>query len=217
VGCLLFVGGNGSVVWSEQWVASGLVAILVGAVPLWTTFIGYAFGERPTGRQLVGMGVGLLGVVVLNRGDGLSAAPWAAAVLALGSAAWALGSTLARRVDLPRGTMASAAEMLCGGLALGLLSALTGEAWTGEVSQTSWLALAYLVVFGSLLAFSAYTWLLEHASLPVATSYAYVNPVVAVLLGMLLGAERLDVHAGLGLVLVVAAVGLVLTERRPPR
>lgn len=217
VGVLLFVGGNGSVVWSEQWVESGLVAILVGAVPLWAALLGLAFGRRPTARQGAGMALGLVGVIVLDAGDGLSAAPWAAGVLALGSAAWALGSILAQRVALPKGTMGSAAEMICGGVALALLSLLTGEPWTGEVTLSSWLALAYLVLFGSILAFSAYTWLLEHASLPVATSYAYVNPVVAVLLGVLLGDERLDAHAGVGLVLVVAAVGLVMGERREAR
>lgn len=215
-GALMFVGGNGSVCYAEQSVDSGLVAILVSGVPLWTAVMGLAWGVRPTRRQWLGIGLGLAGVVVLNLGKGLSGSPVAAVGLLLGTPGWALGSVLGRRLPMPEGTMASGAQMLCGGLALAVVAVATGE-HVGVPSERSLLAFIYLSVFGSLVGFTAYGYLLKHASMPVATSYAYVNPLVAVTLGMVFAGERLDGHGVLGLALLVGAVVLVtLRERRRP-
>ena len=217
IGVLMFVGGNGSVVFAEQTVSSGLVAILVGAMPLWTALIGLAYGVRPAGRQWAGIALGMAGIAVLNARGELSANPVAAVGLALGSGAWALGTVQGHRWPMPPGTMATAAQLLSGGLALALLSAGTGERIDlGNISLHSWLAFAYLLVFGSIVAFTAYGYLLKHASLPVATSYAYVNPVVAVFLGAWIGGERIGTEGLSGLALIVLAVLLVTAPTAKP-
>lgn len=213
VGALMFVGGNGSVCYAEQTVSSGLVAILVSAVTLWTAVLGLAWGLRPTRRQWVGIALGLGGVVILNLGRSMAASPIAALALLLGSPAWALGSILGRRLPMPVGTMASGAQMLCGGLCLVVVALLTGE-HVSAVSTRSALAFVYLLIFGSIIGFTAYGYLLKHAPLHVATSYAYVNPLVAVLLGWLIGAESLEPQAWAGLTALVVAVGLVTWPER---
>lgn len=208
VGALMFVGGNGSVCYAEQSVSSGLVAILVSAVTLWSALLGMIWGDHPTRRQWFGILLGIVGVVVLNVGGSLSASPIAAVALLLGSPAWALGSILGRRLPMPRGTMASGAQMAAGGVCLGLLSAVMGE-HVGVVTTNSALAFVYLLTFGSIIGFTAYGYLLRHASLPVATSYAYVNPVVAVMLGIGFGHEQLDAQSWVGLATLFAAVVMV--------
>jgi drug/metabolite transporter (DMT)-like permease len=214
IGALMFVGGNGSVVFAEQTVSSGLVAILVGAVPVYTAGIGIAYGKRATRREWLGILLGVGGVVILNAGGELRGNPWMAVVLGAGSAAWALGSVQGHVSPMPPGAMASGAQMLAGGLALGLLSLATGEHSVAPLTTESLLAFLYLVTFGSLVAFSAYGYLLRNASLPLATSYAYVNPVVAVLLGGWLGGEHLDPTGWAGLAVILLGVGLVT---RAPR
>jgi drug/metabolite transporter (DMT)-like permease len=214
-GALMFVGGNGSVCFAEQTVSSGLVAILVSAVTLWGAVLGLIWGDRPSGRQWIGILLGLAGVVLLNFGGGLTASPVAAVALLLGSPAWALGSILGRRLPMAAGTMSSGAQMLGGGLCLCLVSLVSGE-HLGPVSQASALAFVYLLVFGSILGFTAYGYLLRHASMPVATSYAYVNPVVAVLLGTGFGGEHLDAQSWAGLATLVLAVILVTWPRGAP-
>lgn len=213
VGGLLFLGGNGSVVYSEQTVSSGLVAILVGAVPLWTVILGAFHGARATTRQVLGILIGVAGVAILNLGGELAGNPFAAAALLAGSAAWALGSVRGHLLPMPPGTMASGAQMLAGAGWLGLASVVTGEHATGEITLRSWGAFLYLLTFGSLVAFSAYGYLLKNASLPLATSYAYVNPLVAVLLGTLFGGEVLDRTGQVGLAVIVAGVVLVTGRR----
>ncbi len=216
IGTLMFLGGNGAVVFAEQTVSSGLVAILVGAVPVYTAALGAFYGRRPPARQWAGILLGIAGIVVLNAGGELSGSPEMALLLAGGSIAWALGSVQSHVLPLPPGAMASGAQMLGGGLALGLLSLLTGERAAVPPSPESLAALLYLVTFGSLVAFTAYGYLLRNASLPVATSYAYVNPVVAVLLGAWLGGERLDPAGWIGLGVILAGVLLVTTAHRAP-
>lgn len=213
-GALMFVGGNGSVCYAEQTVSSGLVAILVSAVTLWGAVLGLLWGDRPSARQWVGILLGLGGVVLLNFGGGLTASPVAAVALLLGSPAWALGSILGRRLPMASGTMASGAQMFGGGLCLCLVSLGAGE-HIGPVSQASVLAFVYLLLFGSIIGFTAYGYLLRHASMAVATSYAYVNPVVAVLLGTGFGGEHLDAVSWAGLATLVIAVVLVTWPKRP--
>ena len=213
VGALMFVGGNGSVCYAQQSVSSSLVAILVSAVTLWTAILGLIWGIRPTGRQWLGIALGLGGVVALNLGHSMAASPIAAVALLLGSPAWALGSIFGRRLQMPRGTMASGAQMLAGGACLVVVAGLAGEQ-VATVSTRSALAFVYLLIFGSIVGFTAYGYLLKHAPLHVTTSYAYVNPLVAVLLGLGFGGESLEPQAWGGLGALVIAVGLVTWPER---
>lgn len=214
VGTLMFVLGNGSVMLAEETVSSGVVAVMVGAVPLYTVAIGRAFGARATARQWVSLVLGLCGIGLLNAGAELSGQLGIAALLTVGSVGWALGSVLSKKAGFVSTTMAAGAQMLAGGVVLGVAGLTTGEVLPTQPSVESVLAVLYLFAFGSIVAFTAYSYLLRHASLALATSYAYVNPVVAVLLGALLRGERLDAWGAAGLaVIVLAVVLLTLPER----
>ena len=153
-------------------------------------------------------------MVLLNLGHNMQASPLGAGLILFAAAAWALGSVWARYLQLPPGAMAPAAEMLCAGVMLLLLSVLTGERLETPPTLQGWLALLYLVVFGSLIAFSAYQFLLRHVRPAAATSYAYVNPVVAVLLGMLFADEMIGQAEWLAMGVIVAAVVLIGLPRR---
>jgi drug/metabolite transporter (DMT)-like permease len=227
VGGLLLLGGNGGVVWAEQFVPSGLAALVIATVPLWMVLFEWLGPGhiRPSSLTLLGLVVGFAGVAVLVGGDdGFEAAriPWIPAlVLLFASASWAAGSLYSRRAALPRSPLlATSMEMLGGGALLVLAGVLAGESndvALADVSLRSALSLAYLIVFGSIVAFSAYIWLLRVTTPARASTYAYVNPVVAVLLGWLLASEPLTPRVGLATVFVVAAVLAVITGRDPAR
>jgi drug/metabolite transporter (DMT)-like permease len=209
-GSLLFVVGNGLVNVAEQSVSSGLASVLVATMPLWATLIGRFFGTPPSARELAGVGLGLVGVAVLNLGGELRASPAGAACAMLAPMGWALGSMLSRRMPLPRGTMMrTAAQMLAGGAATAVVSLALHERLPGVPSARSIAAIVYLFVFGSLVGFSAFSYLLAHTRPAVATSYAYVNPVIAVVLGVVLAGERFGATSAVGAVIVLAAVVLV--------
>lgn len=207
-GTLFFVIGNGLVNLAERSVSSGLASVLVATMPLWATVFARVFGAAPTGRELAGVGLGLLGVVVLNLGGDLRATPGGAVLAMLAPMGWAMGSIVSQRLPAPSGVMRTAAQMICGGLAMLLLSTLLHEGF-GAPSARSVFALAYLCLAGSLAGFTAYSYLLRHTRPAVATSYAYVNPVIAVTLGVLLAGERFGVQSAAGAVIVLAAVALV--------
>ena len=226
VGLLLFVGGNGAVVVSEQWVPSGLVALLVAAVPLWMVLMDWAWGSRtrPTRRVVFGLLGGFAGVAVLAGSPGVGAGGpqelVGAALVILGSAAWAGGSIYARHADTPpRPRLWVAMQMLAGGAFLLPLSLSVGE-WgrldVGSVSLKSLLALLYLVVFGALLAFSAYIWLLTVSTPARVGTYAYVNPVVALVLGWALADEPLTFRSLVAAVIIVGSVVMITGEGRAP-
>ncbi|MEV8092897.1 EamA family transporter [Kitasatospora sp. NPDC085879] len=219
VGVLLLVGGNGMVVLAEQSVPSGMAALMVASVPLWVVVLRRALGHRTPFATLGGVLVGLLGLVVLSA-PGLTGEvrPLGLVALLTGSLLWACGSVLTGRLPMPADPLtASAYEMLAGGAGALVLAAVRHEPQEfhpGTVSTASWAGLAYLVVFGSLIAFSAYAWLLQRAPLPLVATYAYVNPVVAVLLGWLVLAEALTWPIVVGGAVVVAAVCLVVRTER---
>ena len=167
----------------------------VATVPLFTLAFAQWGGQRGSAREWWGIALGLGGIVLLNLGANLQASPLGAALLLLASASWALGSVWGKRLDLPAGAMAPAAEMLAGGTVLALGSLLSGERLQHWPTPEGWLALLYLVVFGSLVAFSAYLYLLKTVRPAVATSYAYVNPVVAVGLGKM-SFDKVATHTG---------------------
>jgi drug/metabolite transporter (DMT)-like permease len=213
VGFLLLVCGNAGVAIAEQWVASGLAAIVVASVPLWAAAFGAMFGRWPSRGESMGLALGAIGVVVLNSGQ-LRGEPRGAAVLLGASALWALGSVLSPRLNQAQGLMASAAQMICGGALLLPMALLHGEHAT--LAATPVLAELYLIVFGSLIAYSAYGFLLRAVSPSLATSYAFVNPIIAVILGAALGREAIGWSTLAAMGVILAGVGLVMRARRAP-
>lgn len=227
VGGLLLLGGNGIVVWAEQTVPSGIAALLVATVPLWIVLLNALGprGVRPAAREIVGLGLGTAGVCVLFAPQALTgdahALPTdllAAAGLVLASLLWAIGSLYSRRAALPSSPLlATAMEMICGGglqLAAGLLMGEAARFDPGRVTTRSIVAVLYLIVFGSWIAFSAYVWLLRVAPAASVATYAYVNPIVAVLLGAVLLSEPLSAGTFVAMGLIVAGVVLITTRPR---
>lgn len=212
-GILLFVGGNGFVVLGEQWVSSGLVALVVGTMPLWAALFGHLFGgsssQRATSREWLGLVLGFFGISVLSLGGELGSAGLGALVVLLSPVCWALGVVLGRRGPLPTGPMAAATQMLAGGVALLALSLLAGETIALAPSWRSLLALAHLIVFGSLVGFTAYGFLLRHARPAVANSYAYVNPVVAIVLGAGLAGEAVGPWTWVAAAIILSGVAVL--------
>ena len=216
---MLFIGGLGFVTIAEDnGVGSGLVASAVAVMPLWAALWSGMFGTWPNRLEWIGLAVGLSGVVMLSREGDFQATLLGTVLMVLSPILWAFGSVVSGRVRLPRGLMASAAEMLGGGVLLLAFGWIRGERMVGMPGARAWLAVAYLSVFGSLFAYTAYAYLLAHTRPAVATSYAYVNPVVAVVLGVTLGNEVIGAwtYAGLPIILAgVALVGLAQRRRRP--
>jgi drug/metabolite transporter (DMT)-like permease len=210
VGGLLLVGGNGGVVVAEQWVASGLAALGVAAVALWSALFAGVWGQWPRRLEWVGLAMGFAGVAILNLGGSLRASPAGAVVLLAATVSWAFGSMWSRHLELPPDLMSPAAQMLAGGALLLVVSALSGEELPATVALRPLLALAYLVVFGSWVGFSAYLFLLRRVRPAVATSYAYVNPVVAVFLGVAAAGERITPTEWLAMPVILAGVALVV-------
>jgi len=214
IGVLLFVGGNGFVAIAETSVSSGGAAVVCALMPIWVGVLGYFFGDRPTRREWLSLVIGFLGVFVLMGGPSLAGRPLHVFLVMLAPVAWALGSRLARRLPGHQDTfMLPAMEMLTGGVALALVAALRGERLPLHASTGSWIALAYLWVFGSLVAFTAYNWLLRNTRPVVATSYAYVNPIIAVVIGAALSGEPLGISTLVANALIVGAVMLALRRR----
>jgi drug/metabolite transporter (DMT)-like permease len=221
VGGLLFIGGLGLVtVAQEVGVGSGLVASAVAVMPLWAALWSGVFGRWPIRMEWTGLAVGFGGIVLLSREGDFQASTVGTALLIAAPLLWALGSVIAGRLHLPAGLMAASAQMLTGGLLLFAAAAVRGETILGPPSAKAWAAMAYLTVFGSLFAYTAYAYLLATVRPAVATSYAYVNPVVAVILGLTLGGESIGAWgiAGLPVILVgVAVVGVAQRRVRAPR
>jgi drug/metabolite transporter (DMT)-like permease len=193
VGALMLGGGMGLVAVSEQHIGSGLIATFIAVVPLMVSAWGLLFGQRPRRLEVAGMAVGLAGVLLLVRGANFAAAPTGVACIAAATAAWSLGTVLSTsKLPLAQGPAGFASEMLCGGAVLIAISLAMGEQPSWPPTALAAAAWAYLVVFGSLVAFSAYLYLLAHASPAVATSYAFVNPVIALLLGIAFGGEAVS-------------------------
>ena len=216
---MLLLIGNGCVVWAEQSVGSGLAATAVATVPLWTALFGMFWGEAPTRMQWVGLVVGFIGILVLNLRSDLSGNLTAALLLVASALSWSYGSLLGKRIDLPSGLMNPGAQMLTGGVMFLVLSGLKGESWVLVPDWHAALWVLYLAVLGSIVAFSAFVYLMSHANAALATSYSYVNPVIAVLLGVAFGGESVTRDTLIAMALVVAGVALILafTPRNGPR
>ena len=215
-GVLLLGFGNGLVCFAEERVSSGIAAVAVSSMPLFAATFGAMYGHWPTRREIAGLLVGFVGVVVLNLGSGLSGETLGAIALLTAAACWAFGSVWSRRQDMPAGPMNTAAQMLCASAALLGVGFATGETLPSEPTTRATLALVYLAVFGSIVAFSAYLYVLKHARPAVATSYAYVNPPVAVMFGVLLAGETVGPYdlAGMAIILVGVAVITLAGQRQ---
>jgi drug/metabolite transporter (DMT)-like permease len=222
-GAFLLVGGNGAVMWAEQVVPSGLTALLVSILPFWLVIIEWVRPprRRPGTAVLVGLVVGFIGIIVLVGPSGIGGhgdvSPIGALVLILGSLSWAIGSFWSRDAQLPEsGLLTTGMEMLGGGALLLLVGALTRE-FSGfdlhGVSKASAAGLLYLISFGSLIGFTSYIWLLDKVSPARLGTYAYVNPIVAVLLGWAVAGERLSTRTGIAAAIVICAVALITTAR----
>jgi drug/metabolite transporter (DMT)-like permease len=221
VGALLLLCGNGGVVWAEQRVPSALTALLIGTVPLWMTLLDWvAFNRiRPTRPRLIGVVLGFAGIALLIDPTGLreSADLIGELTIVAAAVAWAAGSLYARRATLPDSPLlATAMEMLAGGALQVVAGTLLGE-WSrldiSAISTESVIALLYLIVFGALIAFTAYVWLLRVTAPAYVATYAYVNPVVAVLLGWAIAGEEITVRTIAAAGVIVVAVVIITTYR----
>lgn len=204
---------NGLVNVAEQEVSSGLAAIAVASMPLWAALFSVLRGDHPSRGEWVGLAIGFVGVLWLNAGSELAATPKGMIALLIAPVAWAWGSISSRRLALPPPFMSAAAQMLCGAgwmLATGLL---LGERIEALPALRPTLAVVYLTIFGSIVAFTAYVWLLQNVRPALATSYAYVNPPIAVLFGVLLIGERFSPHAIGAMAVILAGVVIVMLSK----
>lgn len=218
MGALLLGLGNGMVTIAQQSVSSGIAAVAVASAPLWMGLFATLRGQRLNRLEWAGLVVGFAGVLWLNAGGTLSASPQGLIALLIAPLAWAYGSIWSRGRDLPSPFMASAAQMLCAGVLMLAAGVAFGERFDAWPTAKGLAAVAYLVVFGSIVGFSAYVWLLHHVRPALAGSYAYVNPAIAVVLGAWLARERFSV-ADLGAMAVILAgvVLITLARTRAPR
>lgn len=225
VGVLLLLGGNGLVSWAEQHVDSGIAALIVGSVPLWMALIEALRpkGTKPNLQVILGLLIGFTGIAVLVGpaelfGGDLHFDSTGMAVLILASFLWSLGSIYSRSADLPESSlMTTAAEMLTGSVGLFVFATLVGD-WRNldfsAISTRSLLGLVYLILAGSLIGFVAYAWLLRNASVSLASTYAYVNPLIAILLGAWLADEMLTTRTWLAALVIIGSVILINTAQR---
>lgn len=215
VGALLMGGGMGLVMLSQSMgVASSLTAIFPASVPLLVSLFAGLWGQWPKPNEWIGLLVGFVGVIVLSLEGSLRSNIPATLILACAPVCWSFGTAWSRHLKLPKGLMTSATEMLMGGLVLLLISLISSERLTEMPHWSAIAALLYLIVLGSLIAYSSFVYLVANVRPALATSYAYVNPVIAVLLGMGLGGEKLTVFALIALPIILLGVALVTTAKQ---
>jgi drug/metabolite transporter (DMT)-like permease len=221
IGVLLLLCGNGGVtVAEERGLPSGLAALLVAAVPLYVAFFRAVSHDRPSPRTVVGVLVGFVGLGVLllpgTRPEGVSV--FAGALVLAGAFCWSFGSVLSTRISLPADPLVtSLGEMIGGSVGFAVAALVAGEQVPSHAKTSAYLGLAYLVVFGSIVAFTAYAWLLNSSPVSTVATYAYVNPVVAVVLGAVFRGENLTLPSVIGGLITVVAVVLVVTEESQRR
>lgn len=225
VGGLLLLGGNGAVVLAQHYIPSSVAALLIATEPLWIVLISWLLmgGSRPNLKVVFGILIGFIGVSLLIGGRGLAFGSGDGQLLGIGlilisTIAWALGSLYGLRAPVSKSTLQTAGmQMLSGGFLLMLVSVITGE-WTtfniANVSVTSWLALTYLIVFGAIIGFTAYSWLLKNVEPSLASTYAYVNPVIAVFLGWSIAGESLTGQMVIGAIVIVGSVVLITSHNK---
>ena len=202
---------------AEQTVSSGMAAVAVASAPLWMAMFAMMRGEHPNRIEWIGLGIGFVGVVWLNIDSSLSASKAGMIALLVATVAWSFGSIWSRGRDMAPPFMGAAAQMLCGGVAMCVLGAVLGERFHAVPTATALAAFSYLIVFGSIIGFSAYIWLLHHVRPVLAGSYAYVNPAIAVMLGAALAHEHFAAQelAAMGVILLgVVAITLAKAKKK---
>lgn len=211
IGILLPALGNGTVCYVQQTVSSSMAALSIATAPIWMAIFSSIWGHRITSKEWLGIAIGSVGIVLLNVGGSLYGDIASALLLLLAAACWSFGSVWSKHLDLPNGLMASATQMLAGGVALMLASGVRGEVWPQHISNKSWGAMLFLVVLGSLVTYSAYQYLLKTVRPLVATSNTFVNPVVAFTLGIWFANERIETVEFIALAVILVGVFLVLS------
>ncbi len=215
MGVFMVLFANGLVNLAQTEVSSGLAAIAVASMPLFVAVFSTLRGRQLGALEWTGIVVGLGGVALLNAGSELAGSPLGMVCLVVAPLSWAWGSVWSRDQDLPPPFMSAAGQMLCGGVLMAAASLLLGERFAAVPSRDAILAVVYLALFGSIVGFSAYVWLLGHVRPALATSYAYVNPAIAVLLGTVVLHERFDADTWIAMAVILASV--VLVTRAPKR
>jgi drug/metabolite transporter (DMT)-like permease len=216
IGLLLLTTGNGLLAVAQQYISTGLAALLVASVPLWLVVFRFAVRDRPKPLTVAGVLVGLAGMAGLSLTGGEAGSAVGVVVVLIGSVSWAVGAFLSGRITMPRNPLAtSMVEMFAGGLGLVVAGTAAGERLDlSAVTDRSWIALAYLVLIGSLVGFTAFSWLLGNAPISLVSTYAYVNPAVAVLLGALVLAEPITPQITVGGLVILVGVALVISTER---
>lgn len=209
-GLLMFLAGNGFVAIAQHGVTSGVASIVASTTPLWAALIGVFLGEHARRDEWFGVGLGTVGVALLALNAELGGEPLMIAVLLLAPVGWALGTVLARRIPQAPGLGAPALQMSAGGVGMALAALFSGEVWPTAIAAETWAIFAYLVVCGSLIGFTAFSWLLTHTRPSLALSYSYVNPLIALLLGAWLASEPVHETTVVATVILGVAVALVV-------
>lgn len=217
-GCLMLSLGNGLVaVAQEASVDSGVAATVVATMPMWMALLGVFAGERPTLREVAGLALGFAGVAILHAGGSLDLGGTSGLALIGAPIGWAIGSVISRHAPMPRGSMGAAVQMISGGVSMLVIALARKETLLPDLDARAIAAVGYLVVFGSLVGFTAYGYLLKTTRPAVASSYAYVNPVVALLLGAALVGEDLSRGRLVACAIIVAGVIVVLGRKAVPK
>ena len=211
VGLLLPALGNGTVCYVQQTVSSSVAALSIATAPIWMAIFSSFWGHKITAKEWLGIAIGLVGIVLLNFGGSFSGDFLSAFLLIFAAASWSFGSVWGKRLAMPQGLMASGAQMFAGGIALMIASVVAGEVWPQHITAKSWGALLFLIVLGSLIAYSAYQYLLKTVRPLVASSNTFVNPIVAFGVGIWLANEHVTKMELIALAVILVGVFLVLT------
>lgn len=211
VGLLLPALGNGTVCYVQQTISSSVAALSIATAPIWMAVFASIWGHKITAREWLGIAVGLVGILLLNIGGSLHGDLVSALLLVFAAASWSFGSVWGKHLAMPQGLMGAACQMLAGGFALLIMSAFQAESWPQTVSLKSWGALLFLIVLGSLVAYSAYQYLLKTVRPLVASSNTFVNPVVAFAVGIWLANEHVTTNEYIALAIILIGVFLVLS------
>ncbi len=211
VGILLPAMGNGTVCYVQQTVSSGVAALAIATVPIWMAIFSSFWGHKIRGREWLGVAIGFVGIAMLNFGGSLHGQLSSAFLLVFAASTWSFGSVWGKYLSMPAGLMAPACQMLTGGIALLIFSTLQGEQYPGAISLKSWVAMLFLIVLGSLVAYSAYQYLLKTVRPLVASSNTFVNPIVAFAVGIWLANEYVTTIEYAALAVILVGVFLVLS------
>lgn len=211
VGVLLPALGNGTVCYVQQTVSSSIAALAIATAPIWMAIFSSFWGHHINKQEWLGIIVGVVGIVLLNIDGELQGQFFSALLLFFAAASWSFGSVWSKHIDMPKGLMSAACQMLAGGFVLMLASTYFGETWPSQISIKSWSAMVFLIVLGSLVAYSAYHWLLHHVRPLVASSNTFVNPIVALAVGVWFANEQIHTNEYIALVVILFGVILILT------